>query len=464
MFSLRWKLAGAMLLVALIAVGLTAFLTNLNTTTQFRNYLQNGSQIYYRNAAKDLERYYSTRNSWAGVQNLLEDSLLDSADRLVLADADNIVVADTQNQWTGSDTAELNLSGGLELKVTGQKVGTLYTYLPALSPVIRGYMGGRGASAVSGAVVSAETTFLQKVNRYLWIAGAIAFLAAIILGIVITRQITRPLRKLTVGAEQIAGGNLRYRVKVTTRDEVGALGKSFNSMAANLEKSEQSRRRLISDVTHELRTPLTIIDGTVEGILDGVFPADKEHLDTIREQSRLLTHLAADLREISLAESGQLQLQKSEIDIKELAGKKIDQFESLAAQKNIRLTLTAADNLPQIQADARRIDQVLTNLLSNALRHTPAGGRIEVAIRNDTEELTITVADNGEGIPAEHLPYIFDRFYRVADSRSRREGGAGLGLAIVKQMVEAHGGRVSVQSTPGQGTTFTVSLPVQPAA
>jgi hypothetical protein len=132
MFSLRWKLAGAMLLVALIAVGLTAFLTNLNTTTQFRNYLQNGSQIYYRNAAKDLERYYSTRNSWAGVQNLLEDSLLDSADRLVLADADNIVVADTQNQWTGSDTAELNLSGGLELKVTGQKVGTLYTYLPAL--------------------------------------------------------------------------------------------------------------------------------------------------------------------------------------------------------------------------------------------------------------------------------------------------------------------------------------------
>jgi two-component system OmpR family sensor kinase/two-component system sensor histidine kinase BaeS len=325
-------------------------------------------------------------------------------------------------------------------------------------------MCGRGSSAVSVEVVSAETTFLQKVNRYLWIAGAIAFLAAIILGIVITRQITRPLRKLTVGAEQIAGGNLRYRVKVTTRDEVGALGKSFNSMAANLEKSEQSRRRLISDVTHELRTPLTIIDGTVEGILDGVFPADKEHLDTIREQSRLLTHLAADLREISLAESGQLQLQKSEIDIKELAGKKIDQFESLAAQKNIRLTLTAADNLPQIQADARRIDQVLTNLLSNALRHTPAGGRIEVAIRNDTEELTITVADNGEGIPAEHLPYIFDRFYRVADSRSRREGGAGLGLAIVKQMVEAHGGRVSVQSTPGQGTTFTVSLPVQPAA
>ncbi len=126
--------------------------------------------------------------------------------------------------------------------------------------------------------------------------------------------------------------------------------------------------------------------------------------------------------------------------------------------------MTAADNLPQIQADARRIDQVLTNLLSNALRHTPAGGRIVVAIRSDTEELTFTVADNGEGIPAEHLPYIFDRFYRVADSRSRREGGAGLGLAIVKQMVEAHGGRVSVQSTPGQGTTFTVSLPVQPAA
>jgi len=312
-----------------------------------------------------------------------------------------------------------------------------------------------------------ENELLDKINRYLWVAGLIAFFAAILLGLIITRQITRPLKSLTRGAEQIARGNLNYRVDINTRDEVGELGRSFNQMAANLEKSEQSRKRLVSDVTHELRTPLTIIEGTVDGMMDGVFPADPEHLNNIKEQSTLLTRLVSDLRDLSLAESGQLKLQKSAVNLVDLLKTKISHFEPLAAEKKIVMNLQAQCGPPDIEVDPYRIDQVITNLLSNAIRHTPPGGRIDLTVSIDESQtskpgkLVLTVSDTGEGIAAEHIPHIFDRFYRVAGSRSRSEGGAGLGLAIVKQMVEAHGGSVEAASQPGLGTTFKVTLPIR---
>jgi signal transduction histidine kinase len=228
---------------------------------------------------------------------------------------------------------------------------------------------------------TAEDNFLDRVNSYIWIAGAIAVAIALLLGLFLTRQITRPIRDLNTGAKHISEGDLSYRVKVRSGDEIGQLAVSFNQMAVKLDNYEQSRQRLVSDVAHELRTPLTIIQGTVDGIEDGVFPPDKEHLDSIKDQAVLLTHLVNDLRDLSLAESGQLKLDLTSADIVELVKRKISQFDVSARQKNIRLNLEASSPLPEVRIETRRMEQVIGNLLSNAIRHTPEGGNVTVSVK-----------------------------------------------------------------------------------
>ena len=231
-------------------------------------------------------------------------------------------------------------------------------------------------------------------------------------------------------------------------------------MASSLEQAEQSRRQLSADIAHELRTPLTIIEGTVEGMLDGVFEADGEHLNSIKEQTLLLTHLINDLRDISLAESGQLTLNLQPTDIVGLVKRIVSGYQPNAGEKNIRLDVSSSITSLEIEVDPVRIEQVLSNLLRNAIRHTPEGGSIAVAIDRADNKLELSVADTGEGIEVEDLPHVFERFYRSGTSRSRKEGGTGLGLAIVKQMVETHGGNVAAESTQGKGSTFIISLPV----
>jgi signal transduction histidine kinase len=472
LFSLRWKLGGALLLVVLVSVGIMAYLTNQNTTTQFQQYLQSGNMAYTQRLVNTLEQYYSQGQSWSGVQEILIASLRTSGDRLVLADNSLKIVGDTANQLIGKPSASLGGGNGTTIQVSGQVVGTLYPSLSS-SGAGRGFMGGRGTTGGSGSPAQAnnqtsEGNFLGRINNYIWIAGIIAIVVAFLLGILLTRQITRPLRALNTGAKHISEGDLSYRVKVHSSDEIGQVAESFNNMAIKLDNSEQSRRRLVSDVAHELRTPLTIIQGTVDGIEDGVFQPDKEHLGSIREQTVLLTHLVNDLRDLSSAESGQLKLDRQSSSMVDLIQRKLTQFEVSARQKNVRLILETQPSIPSINVDSKRIEQVIGNLLSNAIRHTPEGGQITVSLKTGetrshkgNDSLIVSVADTGEGIPAEHIPYLFERFYRVETSRSRSEGGAGLGLAIVKQMVQAHGGLVWVESQPGQGSTFSFSLPYE---
>lgn len=328
-------------------------------------------------------------------------------------------------------------------------------------------MGSMMGGMMSPLLDTAEQDFLRRVNRSLWIAGLVAAAAALLFGLALTRQITRPVKALTEGARKIASGRLGYQVTTSARGELGDLARSFNAMAAHLERSEQTRRRLTADIAHELRTPLTIIEGTVDGILDGVFAPDQNRLNSIKEQTGLLTRLIGDLRDLSLAESGQLKLELSATDLGELVRRKLAQSEVAARKKDIKLELNLAPELPRVYVDPARMEQVITNLISNALRHTPGGGTITVSLTTATvpeegKRLVVSVRDTGEGIAPEHLPNVFERFYRAGDSRSRSEGGAGLGLAIVKQMVRAHGGRVWVESQPGQGSTFYLSLPVKP--
>jgi two-component system OmpR family sensor kinase len=302
--------------------------------------------------------------------------------------------------------------------------------------------------------------YLSRLGNSIWLAGLASAAAALVVGMLLTRQITHPVRELAQGTNRLAGGDFKSRVKIKSRDEIGQLAASFNTMAASLERGEQSRRQLTADIAHELRTPLTVIEGTVDGILDGVFEPNREHLLSIKDQTRMLTRLISDLRDLSLAESGQLKLNRVSTDVSEMARRLAAGYEMQAAEKNLRLKVEAGAAVPEVMVDPLRIEQVISNLLTNAMRHTPAGGSININVSRDSNNLVISVADTGEGIKADDLPHIFERFYRSGSARARKDGGTGLGLAIVKQMVEAHGGRVWVESRPGSGSRFGFSIPL----
>ena len=299
-----------------------------------------------------------------------------------------------------------------------------------------------------------------------WIGGcglslALPLLAAA-LAVRAFRGIARPLSDVMAAADAVAEGDLSVRVPVHGRGEFDRLAESFNRMIEELERADQQRRNLTADVAHELRTPLHIIQGNLEGILDDVYEPTEEHIGATLDETRLLARLVDDLRTLSLVESGQLLLVWEPVDVIELLADVGTSFSGQAEAAGIDLRVEA-DGDPStmtVSADVGRLDQVLGNLVANALRHTPAGGTITLRAEPTNGSVRIIVRDTGEGIPAEDLPYIFDRFWRGDRSRSHAGGaGSGLGLAIARQLVWAHGGRIGVESEPGQGTTFTIELP-----
>lgn len=273
----------------------------------------------------------------------------------------------------------------------------------------------------------------------------------------------RPIRQLTQAASQIRAGDLSKRVEVRSRDEIGILAETFNQMADALEKAEQTRRNMTADIAHELRNPLAVQRAHLEALMDGIYPLSIENLQTVLEQNHLLTRLVEDLRTLALADSGQLTLEKSPLDIAELIRRVCDHFGAQAAERQIQLVLPQRSNehAPPLQVlgDPIRLEQILVNLLSNALRYTPAEGRIEIGLEESYDQVKITVKDSGPGIPEADLPYIFERFYRADRSRSRLEGGSGLGLAIARNLALAHGGHLEAANSPRGGAIFTLTLP-----
>jgi len=456
--SLTWKLGGALLLIVVVSVGLMAYLTNLSTTREFQQYVSRGNMMYTQSLADSLGDLYAGEQGWHNFQETLLSLPLSTSERILVTDRSGKIIADTAGEWLGKESEDVGLSYGTPIIASGQMVGNLYLLTSGGMGMGRGHMGGRSSQTIP-MVINAEEDFLDQVNDSLWKVGLVAAAVALVIGLILTRQITRPVRALISGARHLTKGELSYRVDVKSRDEIGELADSFNIMASSLEKGEQSRRQLTADIAHELRTPLTVIEGTVDGIIDGVFQPDTEHLRSIKEQTSLLTHLISDLRDLSLAESGQLKLNLAPMDMVELVRRMVSNYEINALEKNVRIKLEEATQIPEIRIDPVRMEQVISNLLTNAIRHTPSGGSITVTIKNYEGGLAISVADTGEGIAPEGLPHVFERFYRSGSSRSRKEGGTGLGLAIVKQMVEAHGGKVWVESKMGTGSIFSILLP-----
>lgn len=284
---------------------------------------------------------------------------------------------------------------------------------------------------------------------------------AAMVGSFTSKVITRRLSSLRDAAERLDLRELSLRVPVQGDDEVADLARSFNAMVERLEQGERARRELFADVAHELRHPLSVLTGRLELMQDGVVPVDGEQLLHLQEMVLALNRLVGDLRDLSLAEVGRLSLQLAPIDLGTLIEDLQENMEPVAAAKAIELTTELPPDLPQITADRDRIRQVLVNLLANALQYTPQGGRVHLRAWADGAEVHVEVADTGPGVPAADLPHLFDRFYRTDKARTRTTGGSGLGLAIVRSLVGLHGGRVGAQSEVGEGSRFTISLPIQ---
>jgi len=314
------------------------------------------------------------------------------------------------------------------------------------------------SQAVPSSAASLGDRFFDRLRLALLVGGVTGLVLAVVFAAFLVGGITRPLRRLTDAARRIASGDFTQRVAVTSPSEAAALATSFNQMAETLERDQETRRRLLSDIVHELRTPLSVIQGTAQGFLDGVIAADAAHAGIIRDEASLLNKLITDLRDIALAESGELRLEKRPVDLADLARQAAGAVQPRARAKGVELDVVAPAGLPLAFVDSDRTLQIVSNLLENALRHTPSGGRMIIALSGpDGGVLSLQISDTGEGIPPAHLPHVFERFYRADPARPA--GGTGLGLAIVKQLTEAQGGTVSVGSAPGRGSVFTVTLP-----
>lgn len=361
-----------------------------------------------------------------------------------LADADGKVVIPVNQYRTVGDTVPTTeLNQGVPITVDGQQVGTLLRVnrLPGYS--------------------TAEAVFLQRTNTTLLLAILGAILIAGLIGVLIARSLTRPLKQLTTAVERVSPGQPAPQVAVTSRDEIGELSQAFNQMSADLERSTQIRRQLTADIAHDLRTPLTVIGGYIESMRDGVLSPTPERLTLIYAEIERLKRMVGDLRTLSMADSGEISLQCQPLTPSALLEQAAALFRPLAMRKGVELTVSASETLPAIRGDEMRLMQVMENLLANALRYTPAGGNIRLSAKTTGSHVLLRVQDSGSGIPAEELPYIFERFQKGDKARtSEDDSGSGLGLAIVKALVEAHGGRVTVASTAGSGSVFTVMLPV----
>jgi len=365
--------------------------------------------------------------------------------RLRLADPAGEVLVDTSSPAIPGYLSEVELAYSIPLIVQDKLVGYL---LPE---------GGLFFTSAQ------ESDLFSRINRAALTAGLIGGGASLLLALLLAYHLLRPVRALTNAAGSLARGDLSQRVDISGEDELAKLGEAFNHMAVSLEEAETSRRAMTADIAHELRTPLSVQRAHLEALQDNIYPLNINNLSPILEQNRLLTRLVEDLRTLALADSGQLKLEFVRIDFYDLVKRTLESFIPQAITRDIKIHLSKPgneDTLPEIYIDPQRVEQILSNLLANALRYTPNDGLIELEIFQDSKYIHLNLHDNGPGIPSKALPMVFQRFYRADQSRSRDEGGSGLGLAIAHKLAQAHGGLLNAANHPQGGAIFTLQLPV----
>jgi signal transduction histidine kinase len=362
-----------------------------------------------------------------------------------LVGANGTVIGDSKGELLGTNYTDSSDSPlGLNLTLHKEFLGKVYISSdPAAEPYVAPFL-----------------RLSTSINRSLLLGGSLAIAIALLLTFVLSRRMTSPIGVLAKAARRLGQGDLSQRVQLQGEGEVAALAQAFNSMAADLEHAEQLRRNMVADVAHELRTPLSNIQGYLEAIRDRVIKPDAATIRSLNEEAALLSRLVNELQELSLAEAGELKLVYQEEDIAKLVKQAVTPWQPQLAAKEISLSLDLPDNLSPVNIDWQRVNQVLHNFLENAVAYTHKGGTINVAAITQGDWVEVSVSDTGEGIPAEDLPHIFERLYRVDKSRARATGGSGLGLTIAKRLVEAHGGKITVQSKLGKGSRFSFTLPI----
>ncbi len=484
------RLTLAFAAVTLVAILAVAALTDRQVTAQLPTFV--GQQRVIDSGLVDtLAAYYSEHGTWEGVAavfgGLHQTGGLGngrgtgtsgiSGLTLVLADRQGQIVfhqsgVQQPDLAAGQQLTQAEKAAALPITVDNETAGYLLVTTPART----------GLS-------TAAQRFLAQINQSLLFGGLIASIVGLLAGLVIAYRLSLPLRHLERAARQIAAGNLEQRVPLKGPREVTMLAESFNDMASSLQRSERGRQQLVADVSHELRTPLTVLQGNLRALLDDVYPLQKAEIAALYDESLLLGRLVDDLGELSRAETGQLRLDLRPVALGPIIERAAALFREISDEKGVALNTQIPQNLPLALADPDRLRQVLHNLLANAARHTPAGGRIAVevapveiagpraalkpsagpsaaAAARTFPAVRISVVDSGPGIAPQDLAHVFERFWRADRSRSREQGqgGSGLGLAIAKALAEAQGGQIGVESTPGSGSRFWVTVPVAHAA
>lgn len=451
--SLAFKWIATLLLSSLIGVVLIGLFAYRATTSEF-------DRLRAEQAVNDfvveMRAYYAEHGSWEGLVKPEGEEPYDWEDGddrrsfeprnfFALIDLEGRVVLGHGPYEPGMPVPTAELANGTPILVNGEQVGTALLALPppGLDP--------------------REQRYVDATNRALVIGAVGAAMTALLVGMLLSRGFLRQLGELTRAMAAMRQGDLNQTVQVYSKDELGALAQAFNQMSADLHRANDLRQQMTADIAHELRTPLTVISGYVEGLTDGTFKPTPARFEAIGAEVALLRRLVEDLRTLSLAEAGELKLVRQPVAPADLLESIQRAFGSLAEKQGLTLKVEAEADLPLLPLDRERMIQVLANLTSNALRHTPSGS-VTLSARRMNGTLELSVRDTGAGIPAEHLPNVFERFYRVEPSRRAEEGESGLGLSIVKAIVEAHGGTISATSVVGSGTTMTVRLSLPPQA
>lgn len=439
------RLSLAFVFVAAISALAVAVLAASLAGNQFQQYVARRDLLAQSGVLEDLTAYYETNGSWVGVESVLAQLAGRGQGRghppALLADATGHVVYDERNLRVGTALSDSERGSALPIDVNGATAGYLL-------------LGAQGR----GALAQSDQDYLDQLRSTLIVAAVIAAVAGVIIGVAMARTLSKPLSKLAQAARAFAAHNWDQRVKISGTEEVAEVSFAFNDMADALQQSETLRRNLMADVAHELRTPLTVLQGNLRAMLDGVYPLERGEIATLYDESRLLNRLVDDLRQLALAEAGQLKLNLQPIDLAALIGSTVANFMPVAEERGITLE-AKSERAAEVYADPDRVGQVLRNLIANALWHTSPQGRITVEAQQIDRVGRVTVTDTGEGIAPEEMPHVFDRFYRSDKSRARHSGGSGLGLAIAKSLVEAMGGQIGAESEPRKGSRFWFTLP-----
>ena len=462
---MRIRLIVSFLLVIFLSLLGVSLLVRQNAQQEVQTFLGRGGLIGAESLALELEEWYQTYGSWNGAEVLMPHNEAGAGEggtggagsggtqqgqrRLIqirLADANGSILYDPLDVDAIGSSIAMDTSS-IPLTVDGRIVGYL---LPQ-------------EDSYAQENAQFEERFLERINAASLAAAAISGSVALVLALLLAYFLIQPVNLLIGATEKIAHGDLSYRVAIRKPKELARLGATFNAMAAELEQADRRRKNLTSDIAHELRTPLAVQQAHLEALADGVFALSKENLDPIQEQNNLLTRLVEDLRLITLADAGELQLDLQPVDMRALVSGVVEQFSAKAKEKQIAIQ-TDLQDCQTVQADPQRLQQILHNLLQNGVRYTPEKGEIMIRVACSQHDLTCSMRDSGPGIPEASLPFIFDRFYRAERARTKADGGTGLGLAIARNLAQAHGGSLTARNHPQGGAEFILTLPLGSAA